>query len=90
MNIAIIVFGLIIATLMGALFHLWKGGNLGRLLLYLIFAWIGFFAGHMLGGALGWDFASVGGLRLGPALLIGAVALFVGHWLSLIQREEPR
>ncbi len=83
-----LLFGFLISTLMGAVFHLWKNGGFGRLLLYLILAWVGFWAGHILGNALGWTFGSIGPLRLGMALLVGAAMIGVGYWLSLIQGEE--
>ena len=88
MTIPMLVFGFLASTLMGAAFHLWKGGNLGRLILYLILAWGGFWAGHLLGSTLGFTFGSIGPLRLGTALLVGAVVLFFGHWLSQISQEE--
>ena len=83
------LFGFLVSTLMGAAFHLWKGGNLGRLVLYLILAWIGFWAGHLLGDSMGIDFGSVGPLRLGMAVLSAAVTLGVGYWLSLVRDDEP-
>ena len=88
MTIPMLVFGFLASTLMGVAFHLWKGGNLGRLILYLILAWAGFWAGHLLGNIAGFTFGSIGPLRLGTALLVGAAVLFIGHWLSQISQEE--
>ncbi len=82
------LLGAVIATLVGALFHMWKGGNLGRLILYIVLSWIGFWFGHWMGGLLRWDFASVGGLKLGMALLGDCIILGVGYWLSLVQVEK--
>lgn len=90
MNIAAVLLGLLVATLIGAVFHLWKGGSLGRLLLYLLLGWAGFLTGHVLGGVLAWDFASLGGIRFGMGVLVAVAAEFVGHWLSLIQSDEVR
>lgn len=90
MTLPAFLFGFLVSTLMGAAFHLWKGGGLGRLLLYLILAWIGFWGGHLLAGYLGFTFGSIGPLHLGMAFLIGAVTIFGGYWLSLIKQEEPQ
>jgi hypothetical protein len=87
MTLPSVVFGLLVSTFLGAAFHVWRGGSLGRLLLYLILAWTGFAAGHLAGDLLGWTFGSVGPLRLGMAVLGGLVTLGVGYWLSLVKNE---
>jgi uncharacterized membrane protein YeaQ/YmgE (transglycosylase-associated protein family) len=48
MTIQAVLLGVIAATLAGALFHFWKNGGFGKLLLYLTLSWVGFFAGHGL------------------------------------------
>lgn len=90
MTLPALLFGVLVSTLMGAAFHLWKGGGLGRLLLYLILGWVGFWIGHVLGNALGWTFGSIGPLRLGMAIVAGLAVLGFGHWLSLVQSEDER
>ncbi len=85
MTIQTLLLGFLIATLYGAGFHLFRGGKLWRLGLYLIFAWIGFWGGHFLGGSLGWTFIKVGTLNLGMATLGSIVVLLLGYWLSLGQ-----
>ena len=79
------LLGVIIATLYGALFHLWRGGGLGRLFLYLVLSWFGFWAGHFAASALGWRFVALGLLNLGMATLGSVLFLFVGHWLSQVE-----
>jgi len=90
MTLAAIIFGFLVSTLMGAVFHLWKNGGFGRLLLYLILAWAGFWAGHWLGERYNLTFISIGPLRFGMALLVGAVILYAGYWLSLVRQEAPK
>jgi hypothetical protein len=90
MTIPSVVFGFLVATLLGAAFHLWRGGGLGRLLLYLILAWIGFWAGHLIGDALGLAFGAVCPLHFGMAVLGALVTLGFGYWLSLIRDDEVR
>ena len=36
MTIPAVLFGVLISTLYGAAFHLWRGGNLSKLSLYII------------------------------------------------------
>jgi hypothetical protein len=90
MTIPALLFGMLISTLLGAVFHLWKNGGFGRLILYLILAWIGFWAGHLLAISQGWDFANIGPLRLGWAIIICGLTLYGGYWLSLIKQEPPK
>jgi hypothetical protein len=88
MTVPALVFGIFISTFYGVVFHLWKDGGLGRLILYVVLSWIGFMVGHLAGGRLGWTFVDVGPLHLGWATLGSLVFLGVGHWLSLIQVER--
>jgi hypothetical protein len=88
MTLPAVLFGFLVSTLMGAAFHLWKGGGLGRLLLYLLLAWGGFWVGHLLGEMWEWSFGSVGPLHFGPAFILGVLTIGVGYWLSLVRREE--
>jgi hypothetical protein len=87
MTIPSLFFGILISTIYGAAFHLWRGGGAGRLALYLILAWIGFWVGHFAAGRLGWTFGSVGALHLGLASLASLVTLGVGYWLSLVDTK---
>lgn len=87
MTVPSAIFGILISTLYGALFHLWRGGGAGRLLLYLMLSWAGFWVGHLVGQILGWSFAHLGPLNLGMASVSSAVFLLIGHWLSLVEIE---
>jgi len=88
MTLPAFLFGFCVATLLGGVFHLLRGGGLGRILLDIVLSWVGFAAGHLLAGTLGWAFLDVGPLHLGLALVGSLVFLFVGHWLSQIQVEK--
>ncbi len=87
MSIPSIFLGLVLSTLYGALFHLWRGGNAGRLLLYLLLAWIGFWIGQLVGNYLDASFDKLGQLHLFFSSLVSVVFLAVGYWLSLVQVE---
>jgi len=88
MTIPAILIGVLISTLYGALFHLWRGGSVGRLIFYLCLAWAGFWVGQFLAIQLGWMFLSVGSLHLGLATILSGVFLFAGYWLSLVQVQR--
>jgi hypothetical protein len=85
MTLPSFVLGGLLATLFGAAFHFWRGGNGFRLLLYLVLAWAGFWGGHWIAEQLGWGFASYGPLHVGLASVGSWGVLLVGYWLSLMQ-----
>ena len=82
------ILGCLIASIFGSAFHFWRGGKLGKLLLYNIFAWTGFWVGYLAGLLMGWKFIVVGPLNLGVSILFTIVFLFLGNWLSQIQTES--
>jgi len=88
MTIPTLILGLILSTLYGALFHLWRGGNAGRLLFYIILAWIGFWVGQFIGNMLNLSFDTLGQLHIVASTLCSLILLFVGYWLSLVQVEK--
>jgi len=83
-----ILFGVLISTLIGALFHLWRGGGLSRLILYVLLSWLGFWGGHLLAASLKWNFAAIGPLNLGMGILMAVIVLAIGYWLSLVKIEK--
>lgn len=85
MTLPAFFLGAIIATLLGAVFHLWQGGSGGRLLLYLALAWAGFWIGQWLGAQFGLSFFSIGPLNTGMAVLGGAGMLALGWWLGRVE-----
>jgi hypothetical protein len=91
MTIPAFLFGLVVSTLYGAAFHLWRGGSFGRMVLYIGLSWAGFWLGHLIGVWQGIDWFQSGPLRLGSASIGSFVVLGVGYWLSLIQvTPEPK
>ncbi|MCU0484498.1 MAG: hypothetical protein MUC85_00175 [Anaerolineales bacterium] len=85
MTIPALILGIVLSTLLGAFFHLWRGGSGGRLVLYMILAWAGFWGGHVAADLLGWNFGKLGPLHLAPAILVCLLFLFAGNWLSQVQ-----
>lgn len=88
MSVPTLILGLILSTLYGALFHLWRGGNAGRLLLYLVLAWVGFWLGQLLGNTLHLSFDTLGQLHLLSSTLGSFTLLFIGHWLTFVQADK--
>ena len=76
-----LVLAALLSTAYGALFHLWRGGNVRRLWLFLIAAWIGFGLGQVAGMLVGWNEA-----MLGEVHLLEATA---GSWLALLVVNRP-
>lgn len=87
MNISSYLFGFILATLLGALFHLWRDGGIGRLVLYLILSWIGFLIGHWAAKSLGIAFMSVGPVNLAGGIFGSLAFLFLGHWIGQVEPD---
>ena len=88
MTLPSLLFGILVSTLYGALFHFIRGGGAGRLSLYLLLSWSGFWAGHLLGRQLNWTFVSVGPLNLGMASFGSVIFIGIGYWLSLVKTER--
>jgi uncharacterized membrane protein YfcA len=88
MTLPSLLLGMLFSSFYGALFHLWKGGSLWKLVLLLLLAWGGFWAGHIAAELLGWTFLSIGPLHLGLATIVSWIVLFIGYWLSLVKPVE--
>lgn len=92
MTLPSLILGLLIALLMGTLFHLWADGGLGHLLLYIALSVTGFGAGQWIGSSQGLQVLPVGPLDLGVAMVGSLLFMGAGHWLSLVrvQGRQPR
>ena len=88
MTLPSLLLGIVLSTIYGAAFHFWKDGSLGKLLFYVILAWVGFWLGHVIGNLTGWHFAALGPINGGLATIGSAVFLFAGDWLSRVQVEQ--
>jgi hypothetical protein len=73
----VFVFAFIVATLIGAVFHLVVGGAARRLALFLLSAWLGFALGHSLGVSLDIQLLMIGEVRMFSAAVGAMFALFV-------------
>ena len=82
MTLPALLFALLIALLCGVLFHLLRGGNGWRLLLYFGLSILGFAVGQ---GISDWHLLMFGALDLGMGLIGSALFLALGEWLSRIE-----
>ncbi len=86
MNLGSLLIGVLLSTLYGALFHLLRGGGFGRLVLYLILGWIGFWAGQFIAAYYQFDIGSLGQLHVGVATLSSLLFLVAGAWLTSLPK----
>jgi uncharacterized membrane protein YccC len=82
MNGPTVYLGFLIASLIGLAFHALRGGTLGRLVLFVVTAWVAFFLGHALAAVMGWDAGRLGGLNLLPAVVATLIGLLVASLLA--------
>jgi hypothetical protein len=89
MTLPAFLFGFLISTMYGAVFHLIKGGGPGRLFAYVCFSWIGFWLGHLAASHYNWMMWSIGPLRFGLATFGALIFLVAGNWFSKVKIERP-
>ncbi len=90
MTIPTLYFSVLIASGLGLIFHLIRGGSIGRLLLYLAAAWVTFMAGHFVAEWLDWHLLRIGAINLFAALLASVIGLLTAALLAGPERSRPR
>jgi hypothetical protein len=88
MTVPAFLFGLILALLIGALYHSVRGGGGGRLLFNLGVSAFGFALAQWLGLQFGWVFYQFGALDIGLGLVGGILCLVGADWLSRIETNK--
>ena len=78
----IFIFGSPIAGLVGSLIDLIFGGKLFRLLLSILFSWIGFWVGNNLGLQYELFFFKYGPIDFGSAIFVSLILGLIGYWIS--------
>ena len=76
------IFGFILATLFGAAFHIFVGGDARRLALFLLAGWVGFGLGHLVGVIFSINVFNIGTLHIATAVLGAVMALVSAHVLT--------
>lgn len=87
MNLPAILFALVVALLIGALFHALRSGGGWRLLLHLALSIVGFALGQGVSRWIGYILLQFGVLDIGMGVIGSLVFLGIGDWLS---RIKPR
>lgn len=83
MTLPAILLGLVIALVIGFLFHILRGGMGLRLLLYLGLSILGFALGQWFSMAFGWSLYKVGALEVPLGVTGSILTLILGDWLNL-------
>ncbi len=83
------VFAFVVATLIGAGFHLVFGGNARRLALFLLSAWVGFALGQIAGQTFAIEFFLVGDLYIVTAVA-GAILALIAALIFTSDRRQAR
>ncbi len=87
MSIPTIFFGSVIAAMCGLLFHVFRGGRLSRMTLYVATAWVSFFAGQLVSEWIHWRVLRFGSLNLLPNLIATGIGLFSAEVLAGPDKE---
>ena len=81
-----LVFGFIVATFVGAGFHLLMGGDARRLAIFLVASWLGFSLGQLVGDIINLGsligFADIGSLHFFLALLGSVLASVFSYFVT--------
>ncbi len=81
MTIPSLLFALLLALLLGALYHFIRDGGLWHLVVYLFASVLGFVVGHLIGLWRGWVFFEFGALNLGMEIAGGLACLLLADYL---------
>jgi hypothetical protein len=77
-----IALGFVLSSAFAALFNLWQGGSMQALLRFLLAAWLGFAAGHVLGEIAGIQWLVVGQLNIVSGTAGSAATMLIAKSLD--------
>ncbi len=72
-----LVFSALLSTACGLIFHILRGGNLLRLLILMLAAWIGFAIGQLIGSLTDWPLLRVGEVYVLQGLIGSLIAMIL-------------
>ena len=90
MTLPVVLLGLVIALLIGFIFHILRDGNGRRLLLYLGLSVLGFSLAQWISMASGWKLYQLGALDIGMGVIGSLFLLAIGDWRSRIETTNKR
>jgi hypothetical protein len=82
-----LLYSIFLATFLGSIFHFWKGGGGGTLVMNLILAWAGFYLGHMVGASWNIEFLMIGPIYGGFGAAGSVLLLFLGRFLGQLDES---
>ncbi len=85
-----ILLSIFIASILALMFHLFRGGDLRHLGLYIVSSNISFFLGHFIGSALSLSGIRLGSINLIPAVSAGVLGLFLTSVLAPSKKRTTR
>ena len=88
MTLPVVLLGLVIALLIGFIFHFLRGGNGRRLLLYLGLSILGFSLAQWISMVSGWKLYQLGALDLGVDVIGSILVLIGGDWIDRRQTRK--
>jgi hypothetical protein len=78
-----VALSILISTACGAAFHAWRGEGYGKLLWYLLLAWVGFALGQLVAWLAAWQFVMVGEVHIVEGLVGSIMLLILASWIKL-------
>lgn len=81
MTIPNLLITLLISMLIGFIFHVIRGGNGWRMLIYIMLSVAGFLFAQWLGTLTAWALWKFGGLDIGLGVVGSVLFLLLGEWL---------
>lgn len=85
MTLVAVFFGCLIAIIPACLVLFVFGGNFKKLIVLVIFSWVGFWLGHLLALWRGWNFITMGPIKFGTAIIFSILFSILGSWLNNFQ-----
>ncbi|MEK6751234.1 MAG: hypothetical protein AABZ00_03125 [Chloroflexota bacterium] len=88
MQLPVVLLGLVIALLIGFIFHIFREGGGLRLLMYLGLSILGFALGQWVSITGGWRLYLLGALDIGLGVIGSILLLAGGDWFSRIKPKN--
>ena len=90
MTLPTILFGIVTSFLLGSGFHLWRGGPLKQLIIYLVVSIVGFWLAQFIAMLSQIKFLPVGALQYGFDVIGSLSLLFLAFVLSNSPSQDEK